>query len=140
MLTFTVSDTAAGFTAFTPIPHFVAPGPTFVPYFVVALLLSSIIITGIGTSLIILRILFATRDNPSVSHPAVYRRIQRIVAESGVIYSFSMFITGITLAIAVGLLNEYDDTSGEPCNMLDSCMVIVTYSEALLTPLAVSPL
>lgn len=59
-----------------------------------------------------------------------YRRIQRIILESGILYSFGMFVTAITLAILTKPLLSLGMVLGE----------VLTYSQALLTPLAVSTL
>lgn len=99
------------------------------------LFLSSIIITGVGTSLIILRILSATRENPSIGNLAPYRRIQRIVVESGIVYLLGLVITGVPLAIARHIVNPPPSRSATPVFLL--CSVILTYSQALLIPLAV---
>lgn len=99
----------------------------------ICLLFSSVVITGLGTSLIILRILSVTQNNPSIGSRAPYKRIQRIFLESGIIYSIGMLITGITLAANI------TQTAHRllPPQFL---FQIVTYSEALLTPFAVSTL
>jgi hypothetical protein len=110
-------------------------------YFLIGLFLSSVIVTSIGTFLIIRRILSTTRENPSIANIAPYRNIQHIVIESGVIYTMGMLSTGIAIAIffAIG--------SGDPFTISDSHMTIelksciaLTYSQALLIPLSVGSL
>lgn len=108
---------------------------TFIILFV-CLFLSSIVITALGTFLIVFRIISATRNNPSIEIRAPYERIQRILLESGIIYSIGMLITGIALAVdASWALRDISPTG--PAELLDQ---IVTYSQALLTPFAVSAL
>ncbi|KAF5323272.1 hypothetical protein D9619_013475 [Psilocybe cf. subviscida] len=109
-----------------------------------SLFLSSILITGVGTSLITVRILSATRGNPAIGSLAPYRRIQRIIIESGVIYLTGMLIVGVPLFTArkfsgpgpqFQLFFSGSGGSNKPWVMAPY-HVMVTYGEALLTPLA----
>lgn len=104
-------------------------------YLIIGLFLSSVLTTGIGTSLIILRILSTTRRNPSIN-VAPYQRIQRIILQSGVIYIIGVLILGTPLAVARYIVIGPPARSGTPLFL--PCAVIVTYGEALLTPFTVS--
>lgn len=82
-----------------------------------------------GTSLIVLRILLVTRSSPLTNHTSAYRKIQRILVESGILYTITMFISGITLLIEI-IAHKPTST---PLNDL------ATYTTAILVPLSVSP-
>lgn len=101
-------------------------------YLILGFLTFSIIITGVSTSLIILRILSATQGNPAIGNRAPYRKIQRIIIESGAIYLLGLIITAISLAVVSFLPNPRQGT------LFYSSHMVLTYSQPLLTPLAVS--
>lgn len=103
-------------------------------YFLIFLFSSSVIVTGIGTFLIIFRILSATRNNPSISSPSLYRKIQRIVVESGILYSTGMLITGISF----GVSTKIDHDTKVNIGAMFASATVLAYSQAVLTPLAVS--
>lgn len=96
---------------------------------VLAFFLLSVGITAVGTFLIILRILLVTRQSPLSTHHRAYRRVQAIVLESGIIYSIAILISAITFAVQV-----YGNLKSTT-----TAQVVTGYSEALLTPLSVSP-
>lgn len=111
--------------------------PFRLSYFIFSYFLSSIITTAISTSLIVFRILSTTQRNPSVTNHAPYRRIQRIIIESGIIYILGLLVTGAPLAM-MGYI-----TSGSAPRRLVMpgyffCSVMLTYSQALLIPFSVS--
>lgn len=106
-------------------------------YFLAALFLSSIIVTSVGTSLISYRILCTTRENPSIASLAPYRKIQRIVIESGVVYSIAMLIAGIIIVAVNVLLHRRPFTASDGVILETKYAVVLTYTQALLTPLAV---
>ncbi|KAF5314941.1 hypothetical protein D9619_007532 [Psilocybe cf. subviscida] len=101
--------------------------PTILPrdVYVMVLLYVSLAITTLGTTFIMMRISSVTRDNPSISNTRPYKRVQRILIDSGFIYAMCMLVTGIMLPIV---------TTGGLENSIPS--QIATYSQALLTPLA----
>lgn len=96
--------------------------------YILSLLCFSLVITSLGTVFIIMRISSVTRQGPSLPNPAPYKRVQRILIDSGFIYSLCMFITVILLPF---MINSSTGTS----SVIPS--LIATYSQALLTPLAV---
>lgn len=97
--------------------------------FLVSFFAISIAITFIGTSLIILSILLVTQHNPPTTHTSGYFKIQRVLVESGIVYTIAMFITGVTLGIQLIVPTT---VSSMPLNEL------ATYTEAVLIPLSVS--
>ena len=105
-------------------------------YLLFGVFLSSTLITGIGTTMIILRILSATRKNPSIGILDPYRRVQRIVVESGVMYFLSLIATGITLALE---LQANDLRPGWPPSFpwTWTYAAAFTYSQSILIPVAV---
>lgn len=88
----------------------------------------SVATTFMGTSLIILRILLVTRDSPLTNHTSTYHKIQRILVESGIVYSIAMFISGVALGIKLGSHER---------NSVPTA-VLTRYAEAVLVPLSVS--
>lgn len=103
--------------------------------FLMVLFSSSIIVTGISTFLISHRILSTTSQNPSITSLAPYRKIQRIVIESGVAYSMGMLVTGIAIVFYYTLPKASPPHS--VVVIIDKTCVFLTYSQALLTPLSV---
>lgn len=87
----------------------------------------SIAITFVGTSLIILRILLVTRSSPLTTHTSTYRNIQRILVESGILYTIAMFITGVALGNPVSLHKQPSIPFGD----------LGIYSQSFLVPLSV---
>lgn len=112
--------------------------PYNLSYFIMGLFISSIVINGVCTSLIILRILSATRKNPCIGNPASYRRIRRILVESGAIYLLGLVTTGAPLTLACCILNPPRSPGSLWIPSFVICSTILTYSQALLTPLSVS--
>lgn len=96
--------------------------------FQLSLFAVSIAITFTGTSLIILHILLVTRSSPLTVHTPTYRRIQRILIESGILYTIAMFIAGVTLAIQVAAHARASIPLADPA----------IYMEAILIPMSVS--
>lgn len=89
----------------------------------------STVITVVGTSLIILRILAAAVENEPRAHHSAHHNIQRIIVESGILYSTAMVLAGISLFLQ--LLNHSEKVthiSGQ----------ISQYCQAVLVPLSVS--
>lgn len=118
---------------------------------IICLFFLSIVITALGTSLIIFRIVSATRNNLALGSRAPYRRIQRIILDSGIIYSAGMLVTGVALVVSIA--NPLHGVLGEPLhiivgkrkiilqpNNISIIPQIVTYSQTLLIPFAVSSL
>lgn len=113
--------------AFIPNPTY--GGPTYsMSTFVLILFSISIVITVLGTSLIVFRILSVTQGNASVPNTRTYKKIQRILIESGVIYTISMVITGIVLIIIQVVTLEASQFAP---------FEVLTYSQAFVTPLSV---
>lgn len=108
-------------------------------YLLLGVFLSSTLITGIGTSMIILRIISATRRNPSIRSLARYWRIQRIIIESGIIYLLSLIATGATLALVLQSQANHGFPPGSPPKLRWPTVYAAafTYSQALLIPIAV---
>ncbi|KAF5314878.1 hypothetical protein D9619_007539 [Psilocybe cf. subviscida] len=75
----------------------------------------------LGTSLIIFRIVSTTRDNPAMASRALYIRIQRIVFESGIIYSVGMLGIAPTL-IALRVVQETPQTAADETQPLSNLM------------------
>jgi hypothetical protein len=86
----------------------------------------SLVITFVGTSLIILRILLVTKSSPLTTHTSAYRKIQRILVESGILYTIVTFVTVVTLALQIKL------EAKQPSIPLD---VLGAYTEAILVPM-----
>lgn len=105
-------------------------------YFILGFLAFSIIITGVSTSLIILRILSATQGNPAIGSRAPYQKIQCIIIASGAIYLFGLVITVIPLALVSYMASAPQTRFYSPAFVPSS--IILMYSQPLLIPLAVS--
>lgn len=97
--------------------------------FLVSFFVVSSVITFIGTSLIILCIVVVTRRIPLTTHTSTYRNIQRIVVESGLIYTIFMMITGITISVNTVRSSQPSIPAGE----------LGAYAQALLVPISVRP-
>ncbi|KAF5315144.1 hypothetical protein D9619_007584 [Psilocybe cf. subviscida] len=80
------------------------------PRIVITLLLTfyaiSTTITVIGTSLIILRILVVTVEDPQGNRRSAYRKIQRVMVESGIVYSAAMILAAITSLLQLIQLSQ----------------------------------
>lgn len=107
-------------------------------YFLIGLFLSSIIVTSVGTFLISHQILSITRDNTPVTSLPRYSKIRRIVVESGVIYSTCMLVTGIAIAVLYSVETIMDLPTEHYIKILNNTCIVLTYSQALATPLAVN--
>lgn len=90
----------------------------------------SLVITFTGTSLIILRILTVTHSSPLTSRTSAYRRIQRILVESGILYTLSMFIIVVILSLAQKI--------AEPTQSTLVIYAILEYVQAAALPASVS--
>ncbi|KAF5315145.1 hypothetical protein D9619_007585 [Psilocybe cf. subviscida] len=84
-------------------------------------------ITVIGTSLIILRILVVTVEEPQGSHRSAYLNIQRVAVESGIAYSAAMILAGITFLLQL--------TQNNPGVIYFAAQASV-YCQAALVPLS----
>lgn len=116
--------------------------PYYLTYHVMGLLLSSILITGVGTSLVTFRILSATRGNPAIGNLAPYRRIQQTIIESGVIYLTGILIVGVPLAIIRDFAGSEAFAFPKRLTLRTSpyyaiCQAMITGGQALLPPVAV---
>ncbi|KAF5315395.1 hypothetical protein D9619_007587 [Psilocybe cf. subviscida] len=87
----------------------------------------STVITVIGTSLIILRILVVAVEDPRGTRRSVYRNIQRIIVESGIVYSAAMVLAGISIFLGLTQRNETIVYMAGQCTM---------YFESALVPLS----
>lgn len=86
--------------------------------------------------MIILRILSATRRNPSVGTLAPYRRVQRIIAESGILYLLSLIASVATLSLQC----HANSLPKKPlwARIMWPYAGAFTYSQSILIPIAVS--
>lgn len=138
-----ITHIVCGIVEFFPIGRLLSPSdlqlrmrPFDVDYFLIGLFLSSTIVTGVCTCLIAHRILSTTRNSPSLTSLTSYRTVQRIVIESGVIYSIGMLTTGI--AITVGKATASRTNTNDYMQLVyKNCNIVQTYGQALLTPIAV---